>query len=109
MTKSALRELAAAAWASGHLTEGHAIPAAMISGGLDDDLGSCGSRITEKLGVYSKDGTVLGLALRYCGLRALPDSLGQLAALRHLDLTGNQLAELPESMRSMGDLRSLYL
>ena len=107
---SVLRELAAAAWASGHLAEGHPIPAANVSGGLHDDLGCCGSRITQKLGVYSsKDGTVIGLALRYCGLKALPDSLGQLAALRHLDLTGNQLSELPEWMRGMGDLRSLYL
>jgi Leucine-rich repeat (LRR) protein len=104
-----LRELAAAAWTSGHLAEGQPIPPANISGGLDDDLRGCGSRVAEKVGVYSKDGNVLGLALRYCGLRALPDSLGQLAALRHLDLTGNELSELPESMRGMGDLRSLYL
>jgi hypothetical protein len=49
-----LRELAAAAWASGHLAEDHPMPPTNLSGGLDGDLSGCGARIAGKLGVYSK-------------------------------------------------------
>jgi len=43
------------------------------------------------------------------GLRELPDSLGELRALRYLDLHANALRDVPSSLGDLGSLRHLYL
>jgi internalin A len=42
-------------------------------------------------------------------LTQIPDSIGQLSQLQTLDLGGNQLGQLPDSIRRIHSLRALYL
>ena len=86
----ALRDLAAAARAGGRLDQGETIPAA--SG---EDFSAGGSRLTSDVSLYATGGSTRALSLRSCGLASLPRSLGALAGLTHLDLTGNRLADIP--------------
>ena len=52
---------------------------------------------------------VVALSVRYCALTSLPESLGQLTHLQHLDVTGNQLTALPESLGNLLHLKKLYV
>src|SRR5690348_7452920 len=94
----ALAELAGVLQDAGCLPAGAPIPVVPR-----DTLGS------NRVGFCAQAGAVVALAARYCGLGALPSSLGRLTALQHLDLAGNKLAALPESLGHLGQLRSLYL
>jgi hypothetical protein len=47
------------------------------------------------------------LALRLCGLTALPESIGHLSNLTSLDFRNNKLTTLPRAMRRLSRLRSL--
>ena len=49
------------------------------------------------------------LNLSYCNLQAIPDSLGCLHSLSHLDLRGNIFVGLPESTIGLSNLKSLFL
>ena len=49
------------------------------------------------------------LNLSYCNLQAIPDSLGCLHSLSHLDLRGNIFVGLPESTTGLSNLKSLFL
>ncbi|MQM17034.1 hypothetical protein Taro_050001 [Colocasia esculenta] len=50
------------------------------------------------------------LVLRYCGIRELPDSIGDLKHLRYLDLGWNvHLTQLPESLGNLYNLQVLNL
>jgi Leucine rich repeat len=50
---------------------------------------------------------VIELHLAKMGLTSLPDAIGQLSALRKLDLSDNSLAQLPASLSHLRALRSL--
>ncbi|MFX0152870.1 MAG: hypothetical protein ACFFAJ_18960, partial [Candidatus Hodarchaeota archaeon] len=43
----------------------------------------------EEVCIKIANGTVVGLSLRFCGLRTLPESLGALVNLRHLFIHDN--------------------
>uniref|UniRef100_A0A7N2RAY1 TIR domain-containing protein n=1 Tax=Quercus lobata TaxID=97700 RepID=A0A7N2RAY1_QUELO len=49
------------------------------------------------------------LNLSYCNLQAIPDSLGCLHSLSHLDLRANIFVGLPESTTGLSNLKSLFL
>jgi hypothetical protein len=49
------------------------------------------------------------LNLRYQNLASLPDSIGNLQALKELDLSENKLTELPDSIANLQSLEELYL
>src|SRR5712692_1364493 len=51
---------------------------------------------------------VVALSVRYCALTSLPESLGQLTHLQHLDVTGNQLTALPESLGNLLHLEKMH-
>src|ERR1044072_4851448 len=87
--RAALAELAAALNASGALAD---------DGGLRASLAH-----------HAIDGSVRALSARYGNLDALPSSLGHLANLHLLDLTGNRLAALPEMLASLLGLKRLSL
>ncbi|MEJ2150727.1 MAG: hypothetical protein P8Z40_14790, partial [Chloroflexota bacterium] len=72
---SALEGLAGLLRENGSLAEGEPFP--VVEAPLGEDVGFCAEEAA--------------LSIRRCGLRALPDSLSQLADLRQLDLTGNRL------------------
>src|SRR5579859_4966665 len=61
------------------------------------------------IGCAIENETVVALSVRYCALTSLPQSLGQLARLQLLDVTGNQLTTLPDSLGDLLHLRKLYL
>ncbi|HLP84085.1 MAG TPA: leucine-rich repeat domain-containing protein, partial [Phycisphaerales bacterium] len=52
---------------------------------------------------------VKNLELGGCDLRTLPESFGNLTALRVLSLARNRLTSLPDSIGNLTDLKSLYL
>lgn len=81
---TALAELEAAVRAAGHLEDGEAIPRVP-----EANLCIDGGRLPTDLGVYTVDGSARALSLRYCDLAALPESVGEVPGLRHVDLTGN--------------------
>src|SRR5690349_16567600 len=101
---AALRDLAVAVKATGHLQTMEYIPRAFEAG-----FGDPGGRQKSALGFISEEDSVFALALRYCNLAQLPATLGGLTRLNQLDLTGNQLADLPESVGGLLALQSLYL
>ena len=101
---SAIAELEELLRANGQLSEGQSFPSA---GG--DAGGSAEGRIASNVGVYARNGAILGLAARYCGVTALPESIGRLTDLRQLDLSGNLLTALPESLGELAHLKKLYL
>jgi Leucine-rich repeat (LRR) protein len=49
------------------------------------------------------------LRAAYAGLEELPACFGQLAALQHLDLTGNALRQLPSAVGQLSALTRLAL
>ena len=66
-------------------------------------------RSPDDIGCYIENGVLVALALRGCGLTSLPDSIGQLTALRQLELTGNRLTVLPETFGKLVNLERLYV
>lgn len=97
---SVLKELEALLLENGSLKEGEAIP--VVS---QDKIGSN----ERTIGYYAENNAVVALSVQYCALTALPESLGQLSNLQHVDVTGNQLTALPASLGSLIQLRKLYL
>ena len=55
------------------------------------------------------DGILRTLNLSSRGLQILPGSIGQLASLTELDLTGNKVASLPDSIGQLTNLTELHL
>ena len=49
------------------------------------------------------------LNLSYCNLQAIPDGLGCLHSLSHLDLRGNNFVGLPKSITGLSNMKSLLL
>ncbi len=82
---SVLAELGAVLREKGYPTEGEIIP--VVSKGVIE-------RRELEIAVCIENNAVVALSARYCGLKALPESLGQLAHLQVIDLTGNS-ASLP--------------
>lgn len=68
-----------------------------------------GERLSSTLAYCVEDGAVTALAIRFAGLTGLPTSIGNLAHLRQLDLSGNALAGLPDSLGRLARLHALYL
>src|SRR5258708_2572218 len=62
-----------------------------------------------KIGITVENNTVQALAVRYCAVPSLPESLGQLIGLRELDLTGSQLTTLPGTIGALAKLEKLVL
>src|SRR5688500_13148602 len=56
---------------------------------------------------YAEHDAIVAVSRRYCGLAALPESLGRLTSLKQLDLTGNRLTTLPPSVANLTALRRL--
>jgi hypothetical protein len=85
---TALARLEAACGAAVAVREDHGLrPAAMRT-----VPGAC---------AWVADGPARALALRGFGLTSLPQALADLPALRHLDLAGNAIAELPDGVRAL--------
>ena len=61
------------------------------------------------LGETEKRDTGVALSLRYCGLTELPESLSQVSELQCLDVTGNQLTELPGWLGNLQRLKKLLM
>ena len=61
----------------------------------------------EKISLKIDNGSVVGLSLRFCGLRYLPESLGSLVNLRHLFIHDNNLVALPLSIGCLQKLKVL--
>ena len=60
----------------------------------------------EKVLAETENGdTGVDLSLRYRGLTELPESLDRLSELQCLDVTGNQLTELPEWLGNLQNLK----
>src|SRR5690348_7423729 len=95
---SALAELAGVLQATGYLPADAPIPVVPR-----DEMGR------HRVALCVENNAVVALAVRYCGLPTLPDSLGRLTGLRHLDLAGNQLAALPAALGNLAQLQRLYL
>src|SRR5712692_962169 len=55
------------------------------------------------------DNTVVAVSLRYCALTSLPESLGRLTRLTHLDARANRLISLPASIGDLTHLEKLDL
>ncbi len=55
------------------------------------------------------DNTVVAVSLRYCALTSLPESLGNLTRLTHLDARANRLISLPASIGDLTHLEKLDL
>ncbi len=62
-----------------------------------------------KMGFSIANDRVSGIGLYKCGLRALPESIGQLKSLQILDLSNNQISILPESIAQLKSLQDLSL
>jgi hypothetical protein len=52
---------------------------------------------------------MLNLDLSMLGFRQLPPSISQLTHLQWLDVSGNQLTALPETLKRLTRLQALYL
>ncbi len=63
------------------------------------------TELPEDLGLVMMSLTELNLS--YNGISALPDSICQVACLRHLSLKGNKLQQLPAGLELLSTLRSL--
>ena len=87
---SVLKDLEQLLQNHGYLEEGEAIPVV-----LKGKIGIHESNI----GAYAENHAVVALSVRYCALTALPESLGQLTHLQHLDVTGNQLSLIWAKLR----------
>ena len=59
--------------------------------------------------IFTSNGFVIYLSLRYNNLTSLPEKLFSLKKLQALNLGDNQLASLPESLASLQELRALCL
>ena len=75
----------------------------------DWDISKTDIRTGENPAIYTQNNAVTGLSSRSCNLNYLPDAFGELGALQHVDLTGNQLAALPNSIGSLRHLKRFYL
>src|SRR5215472_40805 len=96
---SALKELEELLQNTGYLIEGESIPVV-----LKDEM-----EINDgKIAAYAENNTVVAVSLRYCALTSLPESLGQLAHLQQLDVTGNELTALPESLGNLPHLEEIH-
>src|SRR4051812_19848468 len=102
--QTALIDLTAALNASGALPDGRSLPFASPG---EFRLGDDDPRA--RLAYHVAGGTIRSISARYCELTAIPPSLGCLASLQLLDLTGNHLAALPDTLAALTDLRRLYL
>ncbi|MFX0144110.1 MAG: leucine-rich repeat domain-containing protein [Candidatus Hodarchaeota archaeon] len=61
------------------------------------------------LGFLLKDNRIFGLALKQCGLKMLPSSIGNFKNLEELHLMENQLNYLPNSIGNLTKLKKLDL
>ncbi len=59
--------------------------------------------------VFTEGSATAGVTARRCELASVPVSLGALANLERLELSGNQLRHVPETLGSLRRLRELYL
>ena len=62
-----------------------------------------------RVGFFVGNGHITKLLLRSLKLTKVPDSISDLRELTYLDLCGNLLSSLPESLRNLTDLKTLYL
>lgn len=64
---------------------------------------------TDDFTAIVKEGYIIKLYLRRQGITSLPDSIGNLKKLQHLDLVGNHLESLPISIGNLTELTDLNL
>ncbi len=60
-------------------------------------------------GIYVQDQHVLGLALRECSLKQLPENVGKLSEIQVIDLKSCNLNRLPDGIGDLSTLRTLGL
>ncbi|MEJ2278954.1 MAG: hypothetical protein P8Y70_14580 [Candidatus Lokiarchaeota archaeon] len=60
-------------------------------------------------GVTIEGNRIIGLALHDCGLKKIPESIGNLTSLKILSLRNNKLTTLPNSFRNLDSLEMLSL
>jgi len=60
-------------------------------------------------GVTIEGNQIIGLALHDCGLKKIPDSIGNLTSLRVISLRNNKLDALPNSFKNLESLEMLSL
>lgn len=94
----------------------HELEALLRGSTASDHAGALRPVLTHRLGPgaewsvsHGATGGVVGVILRACGLRVLPEVFSQLLELEHLDLSANQLSSLPERIGSLAHLRHLLL
>src|SRR3954470_7353884 len=85
-------------WTAALRAHGHGPPGETMPVRAADSATRGASRLPDDVAVYVDAGAVIGPSARHCGLREVPPSLGDLGGLRSLDLTGNALESLPDSL-----------
>ncbi len=69
------------------------------------DIGLCIDIIRIKV----KEGHIIAFEAPWCELEKLPDSIGMLSHLEHLDLSDNKLTSLPKTFKFLSKLKTLNL